>query len=100
MTLIEALSAVRDDADVFTHTRFSLVKLAIYVTREDPGAADHAERLALARAILVNVDAYYTRFSLGIIANQVLLGVTDPDFALDAATIDTQVNAIYSSYYL
>ena len=75
----------------------SLVKTSQAVMAENPLVTNHAARVALARAILYNTQAYAIIFSINVALAPNIQALTNLDNAAPA-DIDNQVSAVFNSY--
>lgn len=82
------------DATFDERVTVAVVNAAIAIVSEGTGTANHANRVALAKAALNNPNPYGALFALGVVANQTLDDLT----TITDATIQSTVNALWNGY--
>lgn len=100
--------AVANDLPFQNRVQESLTAACISITNEATNTANHAQRNTLARNILANPGNYVAAFANGVMVQSAMLnhaGLTTSSTTVQIETaildseIDTQVAAIFSSYF-
>jgi hypothetical protein len=94
-TYADEYTAARTNTIFLQRIAISLVKAAIAISSEATGTANHANRVALAKAVVNSPDNFATLFAVGI-TGQLAVG-PDPTIITDAQ-IDGQVSGIWNTY--